>query len=189
MVTTSYIWGVLQSPVMSLYSTFAGEKSLSSTLAADRNCTTTTIVEPNPALDWESYKEDTLPDKSQGHYTRNLRFQIFVIYRRLFGIVFVTNMGVFIATAVKGGYNAESLGLIVVANIFVAVLMRQEHIVNAFFAVFCCIPPSWAMFTLTDEPDRDLTLIEGGHYLYDAPVPEFIASEEVSPANVPGTLI
>ncbi|THH19192.1 hypothetical protein EW146_g1923 [Bondarzewia mesenterica] len=94
---------------------------------------------------WEGYLDDDLPDKSQGKLVRNLRHQILSLYRRLFSVVFITNMAIFIATLVRGGANAQHLGLIVVANLFCAILMRQDYVINAFFNVFCAVPSSWPM--------------------------------------------
>ena len=100
------------------------------------------IASVEKGLSWEGYEDELLPGKTQGHYARNLRHQIFTLYRRLFGIVFIVNMAVFISTIAKGDYNAEKLGLIVVANLFCAILMRQDYVINAFFTVFCAVPPS-----------------------------------------------
>lgn len=101
------------------------------------------VVEKAHTVSWEGYEDEELPDKTQGHYLRNLRHQIFSLYRRLFGVVFVTNVAIFIATLAKANYNAQSIGLIVVSNIFCAVLMRQDYVINAFFNVFCAVPPSY----------------------------------------------
>ncbi|KAI0661943.1 hypothetical protein C8Q70DRAFT_614040 [Cubamyces menziesii] len=98
---------------------------------------------------WDGYLDDELPEKTQGHWTRNLRFQIFSLYRRLFGIVFITNMAVFIATCVQSGVqgaDAQFIGKVAIANIFVAVLMRQDYVINAFFTVACAAPRSWPLF-------------------------------------------
>ncbi|EIW59445.1 uncharacterized protein TRAVEDRAFT_166830 [Trametes versicolor FP-101664 SS1] len=100
-------------------------------------------------ISWEGYQDDELPAKTQAHWLRNLRFQVFSLYRRLFGIVFVTNMAVFIATCVKGGAegaDAQFLGKVAVANIFVAILMRQDYVINAFFTVACAAPQSWPLW-------------------------------------------
>ncbi|KAI0770264.1 nonribosomal peptide synthetase 12 [Fomes fomentarius] len=94
---------------------------------------------------WDGYLDDELPEKTQGHYLRNVRHQIFSLYRRLFGVVFITNMAVFVATLVKGGANAKELGLIVVSNLFCAILMRQDYVINAFFTVACAVPSSWPL--------------------------------------------
>ncbi|KAI8969609.1 nonribosomal peptide synthetase 12 [Trametes punicea] len=94
---------------------------------------------------WDGYQEEELPEKTNGHILRNIRHQIFSLYRRLFGVVFITNMAIFIATAVRGA-NTHQLGLIVVANLFCAILMRQDYVINAFFTVACMVPSSWPLF-------------------------------------------
>ncbi|KAF6755967.1 nonribosomal peptide synthetase 12 [Ephemerocybe angulata] len=94
---------------------------------------------------WTGYQEDEMPDKTQGKYLRNLRHQIFTLYRRLFGLVFVVNMAVFIWILVTADYDAQRLGGIVVANLFSAILMRQDHVINIFFNVFCSVPTSWPL--------------------------------------------
>lgn len=94
---------------------------------------------------WDGYEDDVLPEKSHGKYLRNLRHQVFSLYRRLFGVVFVVNMAILISLFVKGGTNAQELGLIVVANLFCAILMRQDYVINAFFTVFCAVPASYVL--------------------------------------------
>ncbi|KAL0961153.1 hypothetical protein HGRIS_006125 [Hohenbuehelia grisea] len=96
-------------------------------------------------LDWEGYENDEIPEKTQSKGVRNLRHQIFTLYRRLFGVVFVANMAIFIATLARGEYNSQQLGKIVVANLFCAILMRQDYVINAFFNVFCAVPSSWPL--------------------------------------------
>ena len=97
-------------------------------------------------LEWEGYLDEELPEKTHGHFLRNLRFQVFSLYRRLFSIVFVTNMAVFIATCAKYrnsvGVDALFLGKVAIANIFVAIIMRQDYVINAFFTVACAAPRS-----------------------------------------------
>ncbi|TFK88202.1 hypothetical protein K466DRAFT_598845 [Polyporus arcularius HHB13444] len=97
-------------------------------------------------LSWEGYLDDELPEKTHDHFLRNVRFQIFSLYRRLFGIVFITNMAIFIATCVRGDMDANYLGKVSVANIFVAVLMRQDYVINAFFLVATAAPRSWPLW-------------------------------------------
>ncbi|GLB38322.1 putative adenylate-forming reductase, a natural product biosynthesis enzyme that resembles non-ribosomal peptide synthetases, yet serves to modify one substrate, rather than to condense two or more building blocks [Lyophyllum shimeji] len=93
---------------------------------------------------WSDYQQDILPEKRQGRLMRNLRHQIFYLYRRLFGVAFLTNLGIFIIVVVEGA-NAAQIGEIVIANLFVAVLMRQDYVVDAFFTVFTAVPSSWPM--------------------------------------------
>ncbi|KAF8996770.1 hypothetical protein BDZ89DRAFT_1148872 [Hymenopellis radicata] len=103
---------------------------------------TSSVLEKLP---WDGYLEEDIPDKTQGKVMRDLRHLVFTIYHRLFGIVFITNMAILIALLVYG-VNSQRLGLITVANVFVAILMRQDYIVNAFFFVFTSVPTSWPLW-------------------------------------------
>ena len=139
-----------------VYQKDAGQTASPSSLASDSGTIASSSEKVNEKLDsssvekghslgWEGYEDDPIPDKTQGHFVRNLRHQIFTLYRRLFGVVFVTNMAIFIAILAKGNYNAQHLGLIVVSNLFCAILMRQDYVINAFFNVFCAVPTSWPL--------------------------------------------
>ncbi|KAG7093772.1 hypothetical protein E1B28_007420 [Marasmius oreades] len=102
-------------------------------------------VEKQP---WEGYLNDTpLPEsKTQDHYLRNLRHRLFTVYHIIFGVVFVVNMSIFIVTCVRGATIPKQVGEITTANLFTSVLMRQDYVINAFFAVFChYIPQSWPL--------------------------------------------
>ncbi|KAH6915590.1 nonribosomal peptide synthetase 12 [Coprinopsis sp. MPI-PUGE-AT-0042] len=94
---------------------------------------------------WSGYLEDEHPEKVHGFLHRNLRYQAFSIYRRLFSVVFLTNLAVFIWTMVKQQYDANTLGGILIANVFIGVLMRQEIVINIIFTVATSIPPSWPL--------------------------------------------
>ncbi|GAB1519411.1 hypothetical protein RhiTH_002477 [Rhizoctonia solani] len=74
---------------------------------------------------WDGYLDDELPEKMEPKYVRNLRHIVFSLYRRLFGVVFIVNMSIFIHALVEGGLPANKIGTIVVGNICAAVLMRQ----------------------------------------------------------------
>ncbi|KZT65795.1 hypothetical protein DAEQUDRAFT_768520 [Daedalea quercina L-15889] len=94
---------------------------------------------------WEGFGDDELPDKTQGRLLRNVRFQMLSLYRRLFGIVFFTNLGIFIWYCVKGA-NANQIATVLVGNLFASILMRQEYVINAFFTVACLAPKSWPLW-------------------------------------------
>lgn len=95
---------------------------------------------------WDGYQEDALPEKTQGKKARNLRHIIFTLYRRQFGIVFVINLAILIATIAEGGLDSPGIGKIVTGNLFIAILMRQDYVINAFFKVFCSVPPRYSCF-------------------------------------------
>ncbi|KAJ8515449.1 hypothetical protein ONZ45_g7122 [Pleurotus djamor] len=92
---------------------------------------------------WEGFQDEEIPDKIHGHWLRNLRFQLLSMYRRIFGVVFIVNMSIFIAFLVRRRPNSKELGEIVIGNFFAAVLMRQDYVINAFFAVFTAVPLSY----------------------------------------------
>ncbi|KAJ6613276.1 nonribosomal peptide synthetase 12 [Mycena sp. CBHHK59/15] len=125
------------------------QPSLASTktapMSSDNSASSVELKGDVPREVWEGYEKDVLPDKLQGRIVRNLRHQVFTLYRRLFGIVFVTNMGIFLTMLVRGGTNAQHLGQITLANLFCAILMRQDYVVNVFFNVLCAVPTSWPL--------------------------------------------
>ncbi|KAG8926364.1 hypothetical protein FRC02_008952 [Tulasnella sp. 418] len=94
---------------------------------------------------WDGYMENDMPDKKDRKFMRNLRYQVMNVYRRLFSIVFLVNLGVLIHVAVEGS-KADYIGKVVIANIFVSVLIREEHVVNALFYMFTAIPKSWPLW-------------------------------------------
>ena len=58
-------------------------------------------------------------------------------------MVFITNMAILIAFCVEGVLSAKKLGLVVLSNLFCAILMRQDYVINAFFDVFTAVPSSY----------------------------------------------
>lgn len=114
--------------------------------SSEKSTATVTVLDAEKQVNpWDGYEEDEMPEKKQPRLVRNLRMQAFSIYRRLFSIVFLTNIGIFISYAIRG-YHSQKIALVAVANIFIAILMRQEHIINALFAIACSVPQSWPFF-------------------------------------------
>jgi hypothetical protein len=95
-----------------------------------------------PRAAWDGYERDVLPRKLQPKVLRNLRNQLLSLYRRLFGLVFVANLGLFVAVLARGGATSLHLGLITIANLFCAILLRNEYVINALFSIFCAVPAS-----------------------------------------------
>ncbi|CAE6374122.1 unnamed protein product, partial [Rhizoctonia solani] len=94
---------------------------------------------------WDGYLDDDIPEKMEPKYVRNLRHIVFTLYRRLFGVVFIVNMSIFIYALVEGGLPANEIGTIVVGNICAAVLMRQDYVLNLIFNIACAVPKSWPL--------------------------------------------
>ncbi|KAG2017433.1 nonribosomal peptide synthetase 12 [Coprinopsis cinerea AmutBmut pab1-1] len=123
----------------------ASERSLATTAGSTQVDSSASSALEKAEHVWSGYLEDEIPEKTQGRIVRNLRFQIFNLYRRLFSVVFITNMAVLIWILVTKEYDAQRLGGIVVANVFIGVLMRQEIVINTLFAIFTSVPRSWPL--------------------------------------------
>ncbi|KAK0482251.1 hypothetical protein IW261DRAFT_1467023 [Armillaria novae-zelandiae] len=104
--------------------------------------TSSNLADEKQMNPWDGYENDEMPEKVQPRLVRNLRLQAFSIYRRFFSVVFITNMGIFISYAIRG-YNSQKVALLAVSNLFIAILMRQELVINTLFAVACAVPQSW----------------------------------------------
>ncbi|KAI9789787.1 MAG: hypothetical protein M1816_005828 [Peltula sp. TS41687] len=90
------------------------------------------------------------PQQNAGPIQRFLRHRLFSIYRRLFSIVFITNLVVLVVILMRS-HSARwpqimDVGTACSANLAVAILMRQEHIVNVLFALFCSLPLRTPLF-------------------------------------------
>ncbi|KAI9816999.1 MAG: hypothetical protein M1826_001695 [Phylliscum demangeonii] len=87
------------------------------------------------------------PPAKQGHgVLRWLRYRCFSIYRRLFSAVFLVNVAVLVALLFASGARRWPMiahtATAVSTNLFVAIIMRQDHVVNLLFGLFCAVPLS-----------------------------------------------
>ncbi|KAF3927075.1 hypothetical protein AA313_de0203584 [Arthrobotrys entomopaga] len=73
-----------------------------------------------------------------------IRHALFSAYRRLFSLIFLGNLAglLYIAFTFMSGNRVANLSTAVSANLLVAVLIRQDFIVNALFSLFA-ITPQW----------------------------------------------
>lgn len=95
------------------------------------------------------FEDDTLPDKENGRPVRFLRHQVLTLYRKLFILVFLINLGIFAWFLTKEA-NAQRIAGVTVANLFIAVVHRQEYVVNAYYWLFTQVPlsaPFWIRAT------------------------------------------
>lgn len=93
-------------------------------------------------LYWDGYLEEEYVGKKHVKPIRNLRYIFFSVYRRLFGVTFAANMSVFVALAATNHANTGKIAYAVMSNFCVSILMRQEYVVNALFAIFTAWPKS-----------------------------------------------
>lgn len=87
--------------------------------------------------------QEALPTKLGGHIYRVLRWNFFSVYRRLFTIVFLSNMIVLIVLLAKPGSGLTYSNTITAAavNLTLSILTRQEHVVNVLFLLSSALTP------------------------------------------------
>ncbi|KAH7305941.1 AMP-binding enzyme [Stachybotrys elegans] len=89
--------------------------------------------------------EAALPEKDLVKYKRNIRHRVLIVYRRLFSLVALINIGAALAV-IFSGFPRVWVGNITAINLVVAVLLRQELVINAFYWLTCSVPTSWPLF-------------------------------------------
>ncbi|KAK2626436.1 hypothetical protein QTJ16_003611 [Diplocarpon rosae] len=92
-------------------------------------------------------KPSPLPSKHHSWLLRHARHTFLNVYRRLFGVVFALNVvgGVVLAWRFDGHDSNEFVGHLATAtaaNIMVALLVRQDYIINAMFRLCWMVPLS-----------------------------------------------
>ena len=106
------------------------------------------VPERNPLRDIEL---GPIPQKKGFRLYRYLRWNFGSVYKRIFTLAFIGNMSalaVLIAQSSFGGsrltYNGASIA--VASNLLLAMLVRNEHVVNAMFVVFGTWPKRLPLF-------------------------------------------
>ncbi|KAF4454014.1 hypothetical protein F53441_3398 [Fusarium austroafricanum] len=89
--------------------------------------------------------ERGLPDKTMIRPLRGLRHRIFIVYRTLFSLIGILNLAALICV-VALQLKPESLGTITAINLAIAVLVRQETMINILYTVFCSVPKQFPLW-------------------------------------------
>ena len=82
--------------------------------------------------------EAAIPDKIEGKRRRGLHHRVLIAYRKLFTIVGLINIGAALAVILTG-LHREWVGNITAMNLTLAVLMRQEFVINTLYTILCRI--------------------------------------------------
>ncbi|CAP60977.1 uncharacterized protein PODANS_2_13770 [Podospora anserina S mat+] len=84
-----------------------------------------------------------LPPKKGSRTYRYFRYNFGSVYRRIFCLAFLGNLSALVVLASKHGLSSQAerftyqqASIAVTANVLAALLVRNEHVVNAFFWVF-----------------------------------------------------
>ena len=85
-----------------------------------------------------------LPAKNGFHGQRWMRHRLFILYRRFFSVVMLTNLavaGFILYRKIKQDRLVlADIAVATSANLCVAILMRSEPVINLLFTVFCSVP-------------------------------------------------
>ena len=85
-----------------------------------------------------------LPDKDLPQPIRGLVYRVFIVYRRLFTLAGLLNLAALISVFVLG-INREWLNTLVAINLVLAVLIRQDFVINLLYTICCSVPRSWPL--------------------------------------------
>lgn len=112
----------------------------------------TSSVGSNSTLDVSKEEAQTdfnlqadLPAKDRPKFFRNLVHRAFIPYRFLLTLVYVGNIGAIIAMYVDG-INRPWIGYMVAINLLIAVLVRQDMVINALYTLTCSVPTTWPLW-------------------------------------------
>ncbi|KAK6529780.1 hypothetical protein TWF281_008939 [Arthrobotrys megalospora] len=114
---------------------------------------TRSIFARDPVLSYDVEKGGALypgPLPEQDSYVwPKVRHGFFSAYRRLFSLIFLGNLAglLYVVMSFSGPRRLAHLSTAVSANLLVSVLIRQDFIVNAIFAVFA-LTPQWFPFRI-----------------------------------------
>jgi len=87
-----------------------------------------TVVPPKPAL-WRRWT--ALP--------------VFSYYNRLAALVLLSNLAFAVLGVGLQGVSAQTLSSLVLINLSLAILIRQQYLINALFWLATCIPVTWPL--------------------------------------------
>ncbi|KAL2835979.1 hypothetical protein BJY01DRAFT_258812 [Aspergillus pseudoustus] len=86
-----------------------------------------------------------LPDKTLGKPWRGLRHRIFIVYRTLFSLISLANVAALICLVTIPSIDRRHISTIAFANLTVAILVRQDMVINILYTICCSVPKSWPL--------------------------------------------
>ncbi|KAK2059679.1 AMP-binding enzyme [Colletotrichum caudatum] len=86
-----------------------------------------------------------VPAKRLAQPYRGLVHRVAIVYRCLFTVVGLANVAAVAALLFAGRPRRGWLGNVTAANLLVAVLARQDFVINALYTITCGVPKSWPL--------------------------------------------
>ena len=110
---------------------------------ADKSASATATDKSIPVENLE--KVPALPHKSWPKWARHLRLRALIVYRTLFSLVWLLNLVALLCIVIL---DADTVWVARMAyvNLTLGVLMRQDHVINLMYTIFCSLPRTWPLF-------------------------------------------
>ncbi|KAL4918930.1 hypothetical protein BDW62DRAFT_217374 [Aspergillus aurantiobrunneus] len=86
-----------------------------------------------------------LPEKTQGRPWRGLRHRVFIVYRRLFSLIWLANLAALICLVAIPSIDRRHISTIAFVNLTIAILIRQDTVINIVYTLCCSLPKSWPL--------------------------------------------
>ncbi|GJC83630.1 adenylate-forming reductase 06235 [Colletotrichum liriopes] len=130
-------------------STIIRETGSKESLATETNSSITDLKSDSSASSFTEVDEKLnlnrdIPAKRLARPYRGFMHRVAIVYRRLFTVVGLLNIAVVIAL-VFSGIHRNWLSNITAINLIVAVLARQEFVINVLYTITCNVPKSWPL--------------------------------------------
>jgi hypothetical protein len=86
-----------------------------------------------------------IPDKKQSRPVRGLRHRLLIVYRQLFSLIWLLNLGALVAIIALQA-DTEWLGILTAINLVLAVIIRQDAVINLLYTITCSVPKSFPLW-------------------------------------------
>ena len=137
---------IISTTVASVSSGSSVTEDISSEESEVSSASSITIPDEKAVVAVDTYDIDAeVPDKILGKRTRGLRYRVGIVYRRLFSVVGILNIAAAIALVLTD-LKRPWLSNMTAINLLLAVMMRQENVVNMLYGICCNVPTSWPLW-------------------------------------------
>ncbi|KAH2889657.1 hypothetical protein KXW22_006305 [Aspergillus fumigatus] len=86
-----------------------------------------------------------LAEKKNRKVVRGLRYRIFIVYRRLFTLIWLANVAALLCILFIPKLGPQWISTIAFINLTIAVLVRQDAVINVLYTICCSVPKSWPL--------------------------------------------
>ncbi|KAM5353424.1 hypothetical protein ACJ41O_000074 [Fusarium nematophilum] len=127
---------------------FAVKLQSSGSSTASKSTSELKTTMPGTTVEVLSESADLSGDIEEKHLPqpwRGLIHRVLIPYRSLFSVVAIGNVAALVATLVHG-ISQDWLSNICAVNLTVAVLVRQDFIINLLYTIFCSVPKSFPLW-------------------------------------------